>query len=368
MAKRFTNGEKRKLDECIKEIEKLDENLLELLGKRQEVTAVLVQAMPEMASQIFDPGEEEKMLRRILEPNGKHLSPQAARAIFKEILSAARSAHAPLTVAYLGPETSNSNQAALTNFGQCASYRPAGSIEEVFDLVENDECRQGVVPIENAFEGSVNNTLDLLAEHTVKVTAEILLRVRYNLLTNAPDPGGIERLYSHPIAAAQCMAWIKNRLPGVPIEKVASSAMAADEAGGDPKSAALGSRLAAKRYGLQIMEANIEDHPDNVTRFISIGKTIPRPTGEDKTSILFSTNHKPGALFDVLKILAKKNINMTRIESRPMKTRSWQYLFFVDIAGHAEEGTISSALKKLESSCEFFKFLGSYPVGTSPWI
>ncbi len=367
MSKKLTNGEKRKFNECRKQIEKLDKDLIELLGKRQEITAALVEAAPETACHLFDHGEEEKMLRRIIEPNGKHLPSQAVRAIFKEILSAARSIQAPLTVCYLGPESSNSNQAALTHFGQCASYRPSGSIEEVFELVENDECRQGVVPIENAFEGSVNNTLDLLAEHTVKVTGEILLRVRYNLLTNAPDPGSIERLYSHPIAAAQCMAWIKNRLPDVPIEKVASSAMAADEAAHDPKGAALGSRLAASRYGLQIMEANIEDHPDNVTRFISIGKTIPRPTGEDKTSILFSTSHKPGALFDVLKILAKKNINMTRIESRPMKTRSWQYLFFVDIARHAEEREIASALKKLESSCEFFKLLGSYPVGRSPW-
>jgi chorismate mutase/prephenate dehydratase len=368
MGKKLTNGDRRKFNECKKQIETLDKNLIELLDKRQEITAALVEAVPETASHLFDHGEEEKMLRRLIEPNGKHLSCQATRAIFKEILSAARTIHAPLTVCYLGPESSNSNQAALTHFGQCASYRPAGSIEEVFQLVENDECRQGVVPIENAFEGSVNNTLDLLAGHTVKMTAEILLRVRYNLLSNAPDPTGIERLYCHPIAAAQCMAWIKNRLPDVPVEKVASSAKAAEEAAQDPKGAALGSRLAAKRYGLQIMEANIEDHPDNVTRFISIGKHIPRPTGEDKTSILFSTSHKPGALFDVLKILAKKNINMTRIESRPMKTRSWQYLFFVDIAGHAEEREIASALKKLEASCEFFKLLGSYPEGASPWL
>jgi chorismate mutase/prephenate dehydratase len=368
MGKKLTNGDKRKFNESKKEIEKLDKNLIELIGKRQEITAALIETAPETAYHLFDHGEEEKMLRRIIEPNGKHLTPQAARAIFKEILSAARSIHAPLTVCYLGPECSNSNQAALAHFGQCASYRPAGSIEEVFELVENDECTQGVVPIENAFEGSVNNTLDLLAEHTVKVTGEIMLRIRYNLLTNAPDPDSIERLYSHPIAAAQCMAWIKNRLPEVPIEKVASSAMAADEAAHDPKGAALGSRLAAGSYGLQIMEANIEDHPDNVTRFISLGKTIPRPTGEDKTSILFSTSHQPGALFDVLKILAKKNINMTRIESRPMKTRSWQYLFFVDIAGHAEEREIASALKKLEASCEFFKLLGSYPEGASPWL
>ncbi len=368
MTKKLTNGEKRKLEECKKQLEKLDENLLELLGRRQEITASLVQAVPQAAPAIFDHGEEEKLLRRILEPGAKHLSPQAARSIYKEILSAARSIHAPLTVAYLGPECSNSNQAALTNFGQCASYRSAGSIEEVFDLVENDQCLQGVVPIENAFEGSVNNTLDLLSKHTTRINAEILLRVRYNLLTNAPDPGGIEKIYAHPIAAAQCTAWIKSRFPNVPIEKVASSAMAADIASRDSTGAALGNRLAANRYQLQIMEANIEDHPDNVTRFISIGKTTPRPTGEDKTSILFSTNHRPGALFDVLKILAKKEINMTRIESRPMKTRSWQYLFFVDIAGHAEDRGIAQALKKLEAWCEFFKLLGSYPVGRSPWL
>ncbi|MFO8090299.1 MAG: prephenate dehydratase domain-containing protein [Desulfatiglandaceae bacterium] len=159
MSKKLTNGEKRKFNECRKQIEKLDKDLIELLGKRQEITAALVEAAPETACHLFDHGEEEKMLRRIIEPNGKHLPSQAVRAIFKEILSPARSIQAPLTVCYLGPESSNSNQAALTHFGQCASYRPSGSIEEVFEWVENDECRQGVVPIENAFEGSVNNTL-----------------------------------------------------------------------------------------------------------------------------------------------------------------------------------------------------------------
>ena len=365
MNRKPNNGDRHRIEESRKQIEKLDEHLLELLRRRQEIAAGLVETTPSEA--IVDPGEDEKILRRMVPPNGEHLSPQAARAIFKEILSAARSVQAPLTVAYLGPESSNSNQAALTQFGHGAIYRPADSIEEVFDLVENDECRQGVVPIENAFEGSINNTLDLLRDHPVRITAEILLRIRYNLLTNAADSNGVRKLYAHPIAAAQCMAWLKNRLPGVPVEEVASSAVAAGKAAGDPEGAALGSRLAAQTYGLGILEANIEDRPDNVTRFISIGKTTPKPTGDDKTSILFSTNHKPGALFDVLKILAKKNINMTRIESRPMKIRSWQYLFFVDMAGHSEDGQLASALKKLQSACEHYKWIGSYPVGNSPW-
>ena len=364
MNKKLKNDDKQRIEELVRRIEKLDENLFELIRKRQEIAAGLVEA----EAGEFDPGEEERILRRLVPPNGEHLTPQAARAIFREIFSAARSVQSPLTVAYLGPESSNSNQAAMTHFGASASYRPADSADEVFNLVEKDQCRQGVVPIENAFEGSINNTLDLLRDHPVRITAEILLRVRYNLLTNAADTGAIRKLYAHPIAAAQCMAWIKNHLPGVPLKEVASSAMAAAEAARDSESAALGSRLAAQTYGLNILEANIEDRPDNVTRFISIGKTTPKPTGEDKTSILFSTSHKPGALFDVLKILAKKNINMTKIESRPMKTRSWQYLFFVDLAGHCEDSHIASALKKLQSSCEYYKMIGSYPVGSNPWL
>ena len=361
------NGSTKELSKYKHEIETINEKILSLLTARREIAEAIGKAKKDAGLDIVDPGEEEAVLRRLTRANGHELPKEAIRSIFKEILSVDRAVQAPLTVAYLGPEASFSHQSALSIFGQSAEYRPAESIEEVFDLVEKDRCLQGVVPIENAFEGSLTNTLDLLRDYGLRITAENLLRVRYHLLASGRDVERFKVLYAHPMAAAQCRAWIRNRMPGVSIEESTSSSMAARQAAEDPEAAALGNQLAAKTYNLTVLEEGIEDHPDNVTRYVSIGRTEGRRTGKDKTSIMFSANHRPGALFEILKTLAKRDVNMTRIESRPMKTRSWEYLFFVDLQGHEEDKNIRSALKKLEAHCESFKRLGSYPVGKSPW-
>jgi chorismate mutase/prephenate dehydratase len=269
-------------------------------------------------------------------------------------------------VAYLGPEATFSHQAALSHYGKSALFRSADCIEDVFSLVEKGVCSHGVVPVENSYEGSVNITFDLFYTYETILCAEIFLRIRHHLLSRAEKIQDITRLYSHSQALAQCRSWIKTNLPGIPTSEVASTSFAAKMAADDSESAALGRKYAAKIHGLKVLAEGIEDHPDNMTRFLAIGKSRSEPTGKDKTSLLFLLNHQPGALHSSLGLLADKGINMTRIESRPMRSRNWEYMFFVDIEGHEKDRDIAEALDEMRSRCLFLKVLGSYPCGVEP--
>jgi chorismate mutase/prephenate dehydratase len=267
------------------------------------------------------------------------------------------------TVAYLGPEATFSHQAAVRYYGESASFRSADSIEDVFSLVEKDTCSWGVVPIENSYEGSVNITFDLFYKYELNICAEVFVRIRHHLLSRVEKIEDIKRVYSHSQALAQCRSWIKTNLPGIQSSEVASTSFAAKIAADDPESAALGRKTAAMIHGLNILAEGIEDHPDNVTRFFVIGKSRAEPTGKDKTSLLFLLNHQAGALYASLGHLADRGVNMTRIESRPMKGRNWEYMFFLDIEGHQKDGNIAEALVEMEKRCVFLKILGSYPCG-----
>jgi chorismate mutase/prephenate dehydratase len=317
--------------------------------------------------EVFDPAREHDVLKLLSSQRRGHLTKEAIRYVFTEIMSAARSVQEPLTVAFLGPEATFTHQAAISLFGHATSYRAAETVDEVFGLVEKGICRQGVVPIENSYEGSVNSTLDLFYRYELKIGAEVFLRIRHHLLSKADTIEHIERLNSHPMAIAQCRLWIKSHLAEIPIREVESTSRAAAMAVDDPRSAAVGSRLSASTYALKILAENIEDQPDNVTRFLAIGKEDTKPTGRDKTSILFFLSHKPGSLYKALESLAKRNINLSRIESRPRKTRNWEYLFFADLEGHEQESNIHDAIKEMEGHCMFLKRLGSYPAGGDPW-
>ncbi len=363
------NGDyKKKLEGCREEIDSIDSKILPLLSRRQEIAMSVGQIKKERDLEIFDPAREEEIMRRLTSGNYGALSGDAIKHIYNEIISASRSVQESLTVAYFGPEATFTHQAAISLFGHSASMRAAETIEDVFSLVEKGICRQGVVPVENSYEGSVNRTLDLLYEYKLKISAEIYLRIRHHLLSKAKNIKNIKCLYSHPMPIAQCRAWIRGNLAkAVEIKEVGSTSLAAKLAAEDPESAAVGSRLAGQTYGLTMLQENIEDHPDNVTRFLSIGKTEHEPTGKDKSSLLFFLNHKPGALYNVLGTLAKNNINMTRIESRPMKIRNWEYLFFVDIEGHEKGSDVQATIRELEKTCPFVKRLGSYPAAGEPW-
>jgi len=316
---------------------------------------------------VFDQVRENDVLKRVISLCGKNLPESAVRQIFTEIISAARSVQQTLVVSFLGPEGTFCHQAALNIFGHSTTLRNADTIAGVFDLVEKGVCEQGVVPVENSYEGSVNNTLDLLYKYDLKITAEAFLRIRHHLLSMTDSLEGIDRFYSHPMALSQCRSWIRKNLPGVPIGEMESTSAAAIRASEEAGAAAIGSRMSALSYGLNILAENIEDNPNNVTRFLIIGKNHMAPTGKDKTSLIFSVSHRPGALHKALKALAARHINMNRIESRPMKTRNWEYLFFVDIEGHEEDDGVRDAIREMGESCSFMKNLGSYPTGGEPW-
>ena len=359
-------GEWQDIEKNRKEINSIDKQIISLLSRRQEVAASIGQIKRRLGIEVIDLAREEEILRRLTSNSPGTLTKEAVGYIFKEIISASRSVQAPLVVAFLGPEATFSHQAAISLFGQSTSFKAAETIEEVFSLVEKGVCQQGIVPIENSCEGSVNITLDLLYNYELKIGAEFLLRIRHHLLSKADNINKIKQLYSHPMPVAQCRKWIKSHLPGVPIREVASTSLAARMVVDEPEAAALGSSLSANTYGLNMLEKNIEDHPDNVTRFLTIGKIDTQPTGNDKTSILFFLKHRPGALFKILEALAQRGINMSRIESRPMKIRNWEYLFFVDLEGHEKDINIHEAIKEMEGSCAFMKRLGSYPAASVP--
>jgi chorismate mutase/prephenate dehydratase len=350
-----------------KDIDEIDGQILSLLSRRQDVAAEIGKLKRDLGFEIMDHAREQEVLRRLVSNSNKNLSADAIRAIYSEIISAARAVQQVPTVAYLGPEATFSHQAALNLYGQSSTYRAAETIEEVFGLVEKGICEWGVVPIENSYEGSVNITLDLFYEYDLKINAEFFLRIRHHLLSKAEDANDIKHLYSHPMPIAQCRLWLKDHVAGIPVKEVASTSLAAKIAVDESGAAAIGSRLSAQTYELNILEENIEDQPDNVTRFLVIGKIQQEPTGKDKTSLLFFLRHVPGALHRVLEPLAKRNVNLSRIESRPMKTRNWEYLFFVDIEGHEQDRNVNDALKEMEEYCAFMKLLGSYPAGGEPW-
>jgi len=349
------------------EIDKVDSQLLSLLLKRQKIAKGIGKTKRELGLEVFDPARESNILKNLMANADSLLTRDMVRHIFNEIISASRTVQSPLTVSFLGPEATFSHQAAICMFGHSISLRMASTIDDVFDLVEKGGCQKGVVPIENSYEGSVNRTIDLFYRYDLKINAEIFLRIRHHLLSKQDSIKKIKRLYSHPMAIAQCRQWIRNNMPDVEIKEVQSTAHAARMAVKDNDAAALGSRLAAMTYDLNTLKKNIEDSPDNVTRFLAIGKTAVSATGNDKTSFMFLLKHRPGALHDTLGALARRGINMSRIESRPTKIQSWEYLFFVDIDGHESDKKINDALMEMEESCVVLKRLGSYPASGEPW-
>lgn len=349
-------------------IERMDREIVRLLNERAAVSIEIGKIKRAEGREVYDPSREAALVRRLAEINGAVLPETSLRHIFREIISSSRALQAPMKVAFLGPEASFSHQAALNHFGAGILAAPKATIGEVFDEVERGgDRRWGIVPIENSAEGSVKPTLDRLISTPLAIRAEVFLRVRHCLLSACTDPATIRAVYSHPQALAQCRGWLRMHLPGIPLVEVDSTAGAARRVREDPTGAAVGSRLAAGTYALNILAEEIEDNPLNTTRFLVLG---PNPegnggeiTGRDKTSVIFGTPHVPGALHRVLAPFAKAGINLTRIESWPMRDRMWEYLFFADFTGHAAEEKTRACLKELERRTAFLKVLGSYPRG-----
>ncbi len=345
------------------QIDSLDEKILSLLNKRAEF--VLKAEKRRIPNQIWrdDLDGDREIVEHLVLKNRGPLSAESVSHIFQEIISACQSLLGGFCVAYLGPAGSYTHQACVKYFGKSLRTIPKESIEEVFRAVESGEVSYGVVPVENSTEGTVPRTLDMFVQHEVKICGEVLDRISHALLSRLEDQAGIRRIYSHPQAFGQCDSWLKKNFPDVERIETSSTTKGALMAKKDPKGAVIASPLAAPLFGLKILKFRIEDNLHNSTRFFVIGLKTPPPMGKDKTSILFSIPHIPGALYQVLKIFAEKGVNLTKIESRPVKERPWEYIFFIDMEGHAEDPPVNQALLEVKGEVNFIKVLGSYPSG-----
>lgn len=351
------------IEKLRKDINRIDEEILELLKKRIELAKQIGEVKKEIGIESFDLTREKEVIKRVLEKNQGVFPEEALKIIYSEIIKACRSIQEKIKVAYLGPEATFSHIAALNYFGTSAEFVPVETILDVFEEVASERAKFGVVPIENSIEGVVATTLDAIYEYDLKVCGEIYESISHHLMNQTGKLEDIKKILSHPQAIAQCRKWLRKKLPSVPIETVPSTALAAKWAAVDERVGAIASLMAAKLYHLQIVAKNIEDIKGNSTRFWIIGKQKIPPTGNDKTSLIFSVADRPGALFEVLRCFATRKINLTKIESRPSKNEPWKYIFFLDCEGHIEEPRIQECLEDMKKVCLQVIWLGSYPKG-----
>ena len=352
---------KESVDGLRKKIDQVDEKIVELLNERASLARKIGQTKSLARQEVFVPSREQAIFQRISALNRGPLPEQSVHSIYREILSASRSLEAPINVAYFGPEATFTHMAARERFGSSSVFVAMAGIADVFQEVNQGRASYGVVPIENSTEGVVTHTLDMLVEADVKICAEVFLEVHHYLLSRSGKAEEIQQIISHPQALAQCRRWLASHCPNIRVNEVASTAQAAQMAAIDPNLAAVASSLAKELYELEVVEANIEDNTTNITRFLVIGGRTPSPSGQDKTSIVCSVKDEVGVLHRMLDPFARNRINLTKIESRPLKHKPWEYLFFLDLEGHIEEPRIQRAIKKLEKMCLFIKILGSYP-------
>lgn len=353
------NGEKIKV--LRQKIDGVDEQILHLLNERAEIVLEVGKMKSEARSNFYDPKRESEIFHRLMSKNTGPFPDHSVSPVFHEIISACRSLEVKLDVVYLGPEATNTHLACLDHFGSSIRALPREGIPDVFESVEKGEASYGVVPIENSTEGTVIRTLDMFMESEVKVSGEIMIRISHDLLSLDGKPEGIRRIYSHPQALGQCRKWLRKNYPSVPLVEATSTAKAAQMAAEDSSAGAVASSLAARLYGLRIVKSQIEDYFHNYTRFLVLGRQSAERTGKDKTSILFSISHAPGTLYQVLKNFSERGINLTKIESRPVRDRAWEYVFFIDFEGHVKDESIMDLLTNLEKNALFVRFLGSYP-------
>ena len=341
-------------------IDGVDDRILDLLRERSELVEQVGQLKDKSGESYYAPEREEALLQRLVAANKSRLPESSLRAVYREILSSMRALEQSIHVAYLGPRTTFSHQAAVRQFGHAVHFQPERTIGEVFEAVERGRAHYGVVPIENSQEGSVNATLDRFMDGEVKICAQIFLPVELNLLGAGPLEK-VRKVYSHPQPFGQCRRWLAEHLPSAESIEVSSTARAAELAASERDAAAIAGSMAGEEFGLPVLAPSIQDATSNVTRFFVVGKKPARPSGRDKTSVMFAVKDQPGALAKALEPFEKAGISLTRIESRPSKRQAWEYYFFADFAGHAEDPKVASALGELGQVCAFTRILGSYP-------
>lgn len=349
------------LSKLRKKVDRLDGQILELLNDRAELSLAIGRAKSRTSVSIYSPDREKEVYGHVTSNNRGPLSNASLKAIYREIMSGSLSLEKPLKITYLGPPFTFTHRAALKKFGSSVEYVACNSITDIFVEVERNRADYGVVPIENSIEGAVNHTLDMLVDSPLKVCSEIYLEISHNLLSKETDLKKIKRIYSIPQVFGQCRLWLESNMPGIELKEVSSTAKGAEVASKEKRAAAIGSIMAAREYGLKVLAKSIEDVSHNTTRFLVVGRTMPKATRGDKTSLMISLKDKIGALHDMLAPFKKNRINLTKIESRPSKKRPWEYYFFVDLEGHYEDKKVKHALADLKKECLYLKILGSYP-------
>jgi chorismate mutase/prephenate dehydratase len=360
-AKKAINPEQH-LKSLRAQIDALDVKIQSLIDERARLAQGIAETKQLSGSNSFyRPEREAEVLRQVQARNKGPLSDEVVTRLFREIMSACLALEAETKVAFLGPEGTFTQEAALKHFGHSVKTSPLGAIDEVFREVESGNAHFGVVPVENSTEGVITHTLDMFLNSPLKICGEVELRIHHHLLGKQADRKQAKRVVSHQQSLAQCREWLDANLPGIERMAVSSNAEAARLAASGADTLAIAGDSAARIYGLHVLAANIEDNPDNTTRFLVVGNLETMPTGCDKTSLLVSGKNKSGALHRLLAPLSRHGINMTRIESRPSRRSRWEYVFFVDIDGHVKDRKLAKALTALEKEAAFLKLLGSYP-------
>lgn len=344
-----------------KRIDELDRRIVDLLNERAAVVVEIGHVKKRDGSApIYAPDREKQVLQQVRAYNQGPLPDTCLTAIWRELMSGSFALERPLRIGYLGPMGSFSHLAARRQFGASVAYEGLEDIASVFDEVVRGNIDLGLVPIENSAVGGIGETLDSFLDSSVKVCAEVLINIHHNLLTNAP-PEKIKRIYSKPEVFGQCRRWLSTQLRQAERVGVASSSRAAEMAAQEPETAAIGSDLAAETYGLAAPFRNIEDNPNNVTRFFVISRNAAKPSGDDKTALMFTTAHKVGALAEVLDIFRDGGLNLTHIDKRPSKRVNWEYFFFIDCLGHQNDPGVAKAIEKARAHCLQMTVLGSFP-------
>ena len=351
------------LEQLRGEIDNIDRELLRLINQRAAVAIEVgkVKRNMDAAPTFYRAEREAQILRAYAENNPGPLSDAEASRILREVMSACLALENPLKIAYLGPEGTYTHIAVLKHFGGSVDQIPLTTIADIVQAVEVSRADYGIVPLENSLEGSVNQTLDALVDSNLRIHGEVNVEIEHQLMSLADSLEEIEVVHAHPQALAQCRRWLDQNLPNAKRATAPSNAEGARIAAAGKTDAAIASRRAATLYGLNILRSNIEDSADNTTRFVVLGKVSPPPSGEDLTSFVFTTPNRPGALHDVLQLFDIAQISMTRIESRPLRQGSWEYLFFIDVEGHLDEEPLKSVARSLQERTGLLRVLGSYP-------
>lgn len=353
----------QKLQPWREQIDALDVEILQLLNKRAQAALEIgkVKEGLDADDSILKPEREAQIIAHLQAVNAGPVTAESIQAVWSEIISACRGLERQLRVAFLGPQGSFSEQAALAHFGHFITAVPCDNFDEIFRLVEVGEADVGMVPVENSTEGAVNRTLDLLLNSSVKVLGERSLAIHHCLLAQSTDMREVKRIMAHPQALAQCQGWLVRHYPHIQQDAASSNAEAARIAAVDPTVAAIAGQKAAEHWGLQVVHASIQDDPHNRTRFLAIGHIEPLPSGNDKTSVILAVPNRAGAVHEMIAPFAQHKVSMTRLESRPARTGQWEYYFYIDLLGHKEDAAVHAAFTQLKKQVAFFKVLGSYP-------